>query len=77
LAYSGDNSPVFQSTGNNSGTLAVTEGARTISMALLASYIARAFVASSDGHGGTLINDPPPLNKPYLGIHSTREVKAG
>jgi hypothetical protein len=46
-------------------------------MALLASYIARAFVASSDGHGGTLINDPPPLNKPYLGIHSTREVKAG
>jgi hypothetical protein len=39
--------------------LTVSEGAGTVNMALLGSYLAGSFVASSDGHGGTLVTDPP------------------
>ena len=35
------------------GTLSVTDGTHTANIALLGSYLASAFVASSDGHGGT------------------------
>jgi hypothetical protein len=60
LAYQGNSSPTYSSTGANTGTLAVTQGANTINVALLGSYLANSFVASSDGHGGTLVTDPPP-----------------
>ena len=43
-------------TGNGvSSTLAVTDGVHTANITLLGYYIASEFVASSDGHGGTLI----------------------
>jgi hypothetical protein len=67
LAYLGNNSPAFHSTGNNTGTLAVTEGASTINIALLGNYLASSFVASSDGHGGTLVTDPHLTQQPLLG----------
>jgi len=60
LAYQGNSSPVYSSSGTNTGTLAVTEGGNTINVALLGNYFASSFVASSDGHGGTLVTDPPP-----------------
>jgi hypothetical protein len=60
VAYQGNSSPTYSSNGSNTGTLAVTEGASTINVALLGSYFANSFVASSDGHGGTLVTDPPP-----------------
>jgi len=60
LAYQGNGSPTYSSTGPNTGTLAVTQGTNTINIALLGSYLANSFVASSDGHGGTLVTDPPP-----------------
>jgi serralysin len=50
IGYSGNNSP---------GTLTVSDGTHTAKVALLGNYMASSFVASSDGHGGTLIHDPP------------------
>jgi ribosomal protein L6P/L9E len=41
------------------GTLTVTDGSHTANLALLGNYLASTFVASSDGHGGTNIIDPP------------------
>jgi hypothetical protein len=40
------------------GTLMVTDGSHTASIALLGNYLASTFVASSDGHGGTSVVDP-------------------
>jgi Tryptophan-rich Synechocystis species C-terminal domain len=47
--YSGDSS---------GGTLTVTDGSHTASIALLGNYLSSTFVASSDGHGGTKVVDP-------------------
>ena len=58
LPYAG-NAPLYSASGTNTGTLAVTEGAKTINVAVLGSYSADSFVASNDGHGGTLLEDPP------------------
>jgi glucose/arabinose dehydrogenase/uncharacterized cupredoxin-like copper-binding protein len=57
--YSGDSS---------GGTLAVTDGARSANIALLGTYLASTFVASSDGHGGTSLVDLPaaPVNQNAL-----------
>jgi myo-inositol-hexaphosphate 3-phosphohydrolase len=50
--------------GNSSGgTLSVTDGSHTVNIALLGNYLASTFVASSDGHGGTSIIDPPAANQ--------------
>jgi hypothetical protein len=48
--YSGDSS---------GGTLTVTDGSHTASIALLGNYLSSTFVASSDGHRGTKVVDPP------------------
>jgi hypothetical protein len=52
LSYSGNNSP---------GTLTVSDGTHTASVALLGNYSLASFTASSDGHGGTSVVDPPLL----------------
>ena len=41
------------------GMLTVTDGAHAANIALLGNYLASTFVASSDGHGGTSVVDPP------------------
>jgi probable HAF family extracellular repeat protein/ELWxxDGT repeat protein len=48
-SYSGDAS---------GGTLTVTDGSHDAHIALLGNYLASTFVASSDGHGGTMVVDP-------------------
>lgn len=48
--YSGNNSP---------GTLTVSDGTHTATIALSGSYSLGNFTVSSDGHGGTLVVDPP------------------
>ena len=48
-SYSGDAS---------SGTLMVSDGAHSASIALLGNYLAATFVAASDGNGGTSVGDP-------------------
>jgi serralysin len=50
LSYSGNNSP---------GTLTVSDGVHTASLALLGNYTLANFTVSSDGHGGTSLVDPP------------------
>jgi hypothetical protein len=57
IAYSGNNSP---------GTLTVSDGTQTANIALLGQYMATSFVAASDGHGGTLVTDPPASATPEL-----------
>ena len=52
IAYSGNNSP---------GTLTVSDGTHTANIALTGNYSLANFTASSDGHGGTIIVDPPVL----------------
>jgi hypothetical protein len=62
IAYQGNASPAYTPNGGNTGgTLKVTEGASMINIALLGNYLANSFVASSDGHGGTLVTDPPTM----------------
>ncbi len=47
-------------TGNAlSGTLTVTDGTHTARLAMLGNYAARDFTLADDGHGGTLVSDPP------------------
>jgi hypothetical protein len=40
-------------------TLTVTDGTHTANLTLLGQYSTANFTLSSDGHGGTLITDPP------------------
>jgi len=42
-----------------SGTLTVTDGTNTARLVMLGDYVAGNFTLSADGHGGTLIHDPP------------------
>jgi hypothetical protein len=52
ISYSGNNSP---------GTLSVSDGTHIANIALDGIYSLANFTASSDGHGGTLVIDPPLL----------------
>jgi hypothetical protein len=53
---------------NSGGTLSVGDGSNTALIALIGQYSAASFALASDGHGGTLLSDPPlgqdPLVKP-------------
>jgi len=44
---------------HTSGTLTVASGAHTSKLTLLGSYVTSQFTLTSDGHGGTLVTDPP------------------
>ncbi|QOZ34391.1 AIDA repeat-containing protein [Bradyrhizobium sp. CCBAU 53421] len=58
ISFANVQTPSFS--GNASGgTLTVTDGTVTASIALLGNYMASTFTTSSDGHGGTLVVDPP------------------
>jgi hypothetical protein len=37
----------------------VSDGTHTANVALLGQYMAASFATASDGHGGTLVTDPP------------------
>jgi hypothetical protein len=50
LGYSGNNSP---------GMLTVGDGTRTAHINLLGNHVLADFIASSDGHNGTFVVDPP------------------
>ena len=52
--------------GNTGGTLTVSDGTNTANIALLGQYMASSFAAASDGHGGTLISDPPAVAQNQL-----------
>ncbi len=55
-------SPTLGFTENNAGTagtLTVSDGTHTANLTLLGNYMAASFAKASDGHGGTLVLDPP------------------
>jgi hypothetical protein len=56
----------WMSTDSSGGTLTVSDGAHTASLTLLGQYAASSFGMASDGHGGTLITDPPPSQQVLL-----------
>jgi hypothetical protein len=58
--------PYSPSSDNTGGTLTVSDGLHAQNVALLGQYMASSFVMASDGHGGTLINDPPASQQPLL-----------
>ncbi|WP_050630779.1 hypothetical protein [Bradyrhizobium viridifuturi] len=58
ISFANVQTPSFSGTSTN-GTLTVTDGTVTASIALLGNYMASTFTTSSDGHGGTLVVDPP------------------
>jgi autotransporter passenger strand-loop-strand repeat protein len=50
----------FAEAGNNlSGTLTVSDGTHAAHLTLLGQYVTAQFTSATDGHGGTLIGDPP------------------
>ena len=50
----------FQEAGSNlSGTLTVNDGAHVAALTLLGQYVTGQFHMVNDGHGGTLVTDPP------------------
>jgi hypothetical protein len=60
VAYvSGTTSATYTSTSSSGGTLSLTDGTHTAQIALLGQYVTANFKLSDDGHGGTLIVDPP------------------
>jgi hypothetical protein len=46
---------------NSGGVLTAGDGSHVAKIALLGQYAAASFAMASDGHGGTLITDPPEL----------------
>ena len=48
-----------EAAGNTSGTLSVSDGVHSPSITLLGQYVVGNFTKQSDGHGGTLVGDPP------------------
>jgi hypothetical protein len=60
IAFGSGTSVGFVEASNNlSGTMTVTNGIDTASLTLLGQYTAAQFNLASDGHGGTLVTDPP------------------
>jgi autotransporter passenger strand-loop-strand repeat protein len=44
---------------SSGGVATVTDGTHTAKLAMLGSYVAANFHLTNDGHGGTLVSDPP------------------
>jgi fibronectin-binding autotransporter adhesin len=67
---------------NASGTLTVKEGTTSTTLTLIGSYTVSNFSATSDGHGGTLVTDPPVVSgkssvAPNVGPGSSSESFTG
>jgi hypothetical protein len=53
-----------------SGVLTVTNGTLAAHVTLLGNYVGHAFAATSDGHGGTLVRDPPTAFAQAMAAHA-------
>ncbi|HKF07248.1 MAG TPA: hypothetical protein VKB89_00765, partial [Xanthobacteraceae bacterium] len=75
IAFGSNTKASFAEAANNSsGTLTVTDGTHTANLTLLGQYSAAMFSLSSDGQGGTIVTDPPPVvgsaASPVLAAHA-------
>jgi hypothetical protein len=60
IAFGAGTTLAFTEASNNqSGTLTVSDGSHAATLSLLGQYVAGQFTMASDGHGGTMIGDPP------------------
>jgi autotransporter passenger strand-loop-strand repeat protein len=60
VAFGSGTTLSFSEAGNNlSGTLTVSDGTHAAHLTLLGQYVTAQFTKASDGHGGTLVGDPP------------------
>jgi hypothetical protein len=60
IAFGSGTQMSFTEPGNQlSGTLTVTNGANAANLTLPGQYVIAQFTSASEGHGGTLIGDPP------------------
>ena len=58
VSFSAGMTVAFSGT-STGGTLTVQNSSQTAQLTLLGNYLAATFTSASDGHGGTLITDPP------------------
>ena len=58
ISYGANTKATFSGNANG-GTLTVTNGTQTANIALLGNYLTSGWTLSSDGHGGTVVVDPP------------------
>jgi autotransporter passenger strand-loop-strand repeat protein len=57
---SGTTSATFsEAVSNTSGTLTVSDGTHIANLTLLGQYVTAQFHVTNDGHGGTVVTDPP------------------
>jgi hypothetical protein len=67
IAFAANTTLGYSANNNNSGgALTVSDGINTANIAMLGQYMASMFVTASDGHGGTLITEPPPSQQQLL-----------
>ncbi len=67
ISFDANTTLAYSANGNNSGgNLTVSDGLHAQTVALLGQYMASSFVMASDGHGGTMITDPPSNQQPLL-----------
>ena len=59
IAYHSGTTSLAWAQSGTSGTLTVTDGTHTAHLTLLGQYVAGQFHIASDGHGGTMVTDPP------------------
>ena len=61
---------------NASGTLSISDGtsATTANITLLGQYVAANFSLTTDGHGGTLVTDPPVTQLPAVTMNDPAPV---
>ena len=62
MAFDAQSTLGYSPNGSTSGTLSVTNGAQSASIALLGSYMASSFVLEADNNGGTLVVTPTSQN---------------
>jgi hypothetical protein len=75
VSYGANTTATFS--GNiNGGTLTVTDGAHAAHISLLGDYLKSGWTLSSDGHGGTVVVDPPTILPGYPNA-TTTGVPAG
>ena len=58
ISYGANTKATFSGNANG-GTLTVTNGTQTANIALVGNYLTSGWTLSSDGHGGTVVVDPP------------------
>ena len=67
ISFDANTTLAYSANGNNSGgNLTVSDGLHAQTVALLGQYMASSFVMASDGHGGTMVTDPPSNQQPLL-----------